>query len=92
MALIVCPECKDTVSEFAATCPKCAAPIARMTGNAGPVKKPRNPWMIIGWIVLLIILLPLATCTLLFGGMVGGTASDAYSDYQQRAQDAQQGK
>lgn len=33
MALITCPECNELVSEFAAQCPKCAAPIAKMTGH-----------------------------------------------------------
>lgn len=44
-----------------------------------------NPWMIIGWIVLALLVLPLALCTF---GMVGGTASDSYNKYRDVAASA----
>ena len=33
MALINCPECEKQVSNIAATCPNCGAPIAEATGS-----------------------------------------------------------
>lgn len=80
MALVTCPDCRREVSDAAPNCPHCGRPL-HSAPMAAQAKRPTNPWMIIGWLVLLIILLPLATCALL----VGGISSDAYSDYQERA-------
>lgn len=69
MALISCRECGNQVSTEAPVCPKCGAPVARQpVGRPMPERKPTNPWMIIGWIIVLLLLLPLATCVMVIGG------------------------
>ena len=71
MALIACRECGGQVSTLAAACPACGAPIAPPAAPR-PAPAPRqgtNPWMIIGWIILLLLLLPLATCVAMVGGL-----------------------
>lgn len=74
-----CRVCGHMVSEFAPQCPGCGDPTAARYGHkAGSERKPTNPWMIIGWILLLLILLPLATCALI----VGNTAKDAADSYR----------
>lgn len=45
MALIICTECKGEVSDKAAVCMRCGAPVGRLGGNAIPVlpvKQPRS--------------------------------------------------
>ncbi len=48
----------------------------------GPIKRRQrgaaNPWMIIGWILVAMIVLPLALCTMGGIAFVGGTAKDEY--------------
>ena len=39
-------------------------------------KKPRNPWLIIGWIILAIILLPLAMCSVAVVGVSYSTVKE----------------
>lgn len=77
MALVNCPDCGREMSDSASVCLQCGRP---MQGRA-PEKRRTNPWMIIGWLVLLVILLPLATCSLFLGGI----STDAFNDYNERA-------
>lgn len=80
MAIISCPECGRQVSSTAPTCPGCGAKIS--SAQLLPAKKRSNPWMIIGWIFLAIIILPLAMCT---GALVLGVGGKSYSDYREKA-------
>lgn len=82
MALVTCPDCRREVSDAAPNCPQCGRPLHSAPIADHQAKRPTNPWMIIGWILLLIILLPLATCVLLVGG---GVSSSAYSDYREKS-------
>lgn len=45
-------------------------------------KKPTNPWLIIGWIVLAMMLLPIAGC-------FAAIAIGQFQDYQKRSEAAQ---
>ena len=40
MALIECPECKSTVSDTAAACPRCGAPVAAIKAGRSPLDEP----------------------------------------------------
>lgn len=64
-----CRVCKQPVSEFAPACPGCGDPTAVRYGHARG--KSTNPWTIIGWIIVIIFVLPLATCV----GILGTAAS-----------------
>lgn len=64
-----CRVCKQPVSEYAPACPTCGDPTAVRYGHARG--KPTNPWTIIGWIILLLMAIPLATCV----GILGTAAS-----------------
>ena len=82
MALNPCRECGHQISSTAAACPKCGAPGPAAIAQPQPIAQPRrgtNPWMIIGWIIVLILLLPLATCFMAIGA---GT----YSDYAEESE------
>lgn len=78
MAIIQCPECRKGISDVAYSCPHCG-----YSPPAMPARRGTNPWMVIGWIVLIIILLPLATCAL----MLGSVSKGGYDDYKQRTSD-----
>lgn len=83
MALVPCRDYGHSISTTAPACPKCGAPgPAAQIHYAPPAPAPRrgtNPWMVIGWILLLLLLLPLATCVMVIG-------SGTYSDYQKESE------
>lgn len=62
MALIQCPDCGQAVSSTALQCPNCAARIAPLA------RRRTNPWMIIGWVLVAVIVLPIAMCSMGFVG------------------------
>ena len=70
MALIKCPDCGRSVSDTAPSCPDCGRIMS------APAKKSTNPWVIIGWIVVALIVLPIATCTVAFVGSSVKSGSD----------------
>lgn len=68
MAMTHCRECGKDISDQASACPHCGAPrVAAAQPAAIAPRRSTNPWMIIGWIVLALILLPLATCMVMVG-------------------------
>lgn len=75
--LAPCRVCGQEVSEYAEKCPKCGDPTARRYGRAP--RKPTNPWMVIGWIIVIALVLPIATCVSIIGG-------GAVKDYEARTQ------
>lgn len=84
MALTQCPECGNQVSTAAAACPKCGAP--RQAPQQILLKEARkgtSPWTIIGWIILLILMLPLVTCVMVIG-------NSGVSDYENRLEEKRQ--
>lgn len=89
MPLVPCRDCGHNISTTAPACPKCGSPgPAAQVRYAPPAPAPRrgtNPWMVIGWILLILMLLPLATCFMVVGG-------GAYSDYEKRVQEREQGR
>ncbi|HKY20692.1 MAG TPA: hypothetical protein VJM31_05680 [Vicinamibacterales bacterium] len=57
MARIKCNDCGTEVSGSLSTCPACGAALKRRTAL----------WAALKWTVILIIFIPLATCTYIFG-------------------------
>ena len=83
MTLIACSECKKEISDLATACPSCGAPVRTPAARVEPPRKGTSPWTIIGWVIVLLLVLPLATC---FLGIAGGQ----YGEYKKRAEAAQQ--
>lgn len=67
--LAPCRVCGQMVSEYAPACPKCGDPTARRYGNEA--RKKMNPWIIIGWIILLPFVLVVGSCI----GILGDVSS-----------------
>lgn len=67
--LIQCPDCGKSVSSAAISCNGCGAPIARLARRT-------SPWTIIGWILVVILILPVASCTALLARMDTETAQE----------------
>jgi phosphate/sulfate permease len=74
MAMVTCPECKREVSSQATACPHCGAPRRPVPLPA----KSTNPWMVIGWIILAVVLLPIAGCIV---AMIFGVSGSQYQEY-----------
>ncbi|MDR7098609.1 hypothetical protein J2X04_000956 [Lysobacter niabensis] len=53
------------------------------------MKRPTNPWMIIGWIILALIALPLVTCVAIFGGASIMAGADRTQPTQSNTQNVQ---
>lgn len=68
--LIQCPDCGKSVSSAAISCNGCGAPIA-----SRPVRR-TSPWTIIGWILVVILILPVASCTALLARMDAETSQE----------------
>ena len=52
-----------------------------MAQNSNNEKKPRNPWMIIGWVIVAFMVLWLGSCVLFFGAV--GSAMNSKNDNQE---------
>lgn len=64
MALIKCAECGREVSDLAAACPGCGAPIPRVSASARSPTPGTRPTLKAEWIILL-VLLPVAAVLIL---------------------------
>jgi len=69
--LAPCRVCGHLVSEFADRCPGCGDPTARRYGHEP--KRPSGPWTLLGWLLLILIVLPIAMCS----GLLGHIASQS---------------
>ena len=60
MALITCPECKKQVSDKAAACPSCGAPIRPVTDKPARVERTGARWE--GWGTAMILVGVVSSC------------------------------